>query len=64
MKLQFHWQRGEAPNPGALPGEPAAPGKAGNAPGDDRSGTWVRVAEWWAGPGWGSQFLPRVGTEV
>lgn len=25
---------------------------------------WVRVMQPWAGPGWGFQFLPRVGTEV
>ncbi len=64
VKLQFHWQRGEAPNAGGLAGDAALPGKGGNAPGDDRSGTWVRAAEWLAGPGWGSQFLPRVGVEA
>ncbi|MBT0964264.1 type VI secretion system Vgr family protein, partial [Denitromonas iodatirespirans] len=26
--------------------------------------TWVRVAEWLAGPNWGSHFLPRIGTDV
>jgi type VI secretion system secreted protein VgrG len=36
----------------------------GNAPGNDVSGTWVRVAEALAGPNWGSQFTPRIGTEV
>ena len=25
---------------------------------------WARVVQPWAGPGWGAQFLPRVGTEV
>ncbi|MEX1364055.1 MAG: type VI secretion system tip protein TssI/VgrG, partial [Nannocystaceae bacterium] len=25
---------------------------------------WVRVAQSWAGPGWGSVVIPRVGTEV
>jgi type VI secretion system secreted protein VgrG len=25
---------------------------------------WLRVIQPWAGPGWGWQFLPRVGTEV
>ena len=25
---------------------------------------WLRVAQMWAGPGWGSVFLPRVGMEV
>nr|WP_229224541.1 DUF2345 domain-containing protein [Duganella violaceicalia] len=36
----------------------------GNAPGDESSSTWVRVAEALAGPNWGSQFTPRIGTEV
>mgnify|MGYP003384522423 CR=1 FL=1 len=33
-------------------------------PGNEQSGTWVRVAESLAGPNWGSQFTPRIGTEV
>ncbi|WP_241134845.1 DUF2345 domain-containing protein, partial [Achromobacter xylosoxidans] len=37
---------------------------AGNAPGDDRSGTWLRVAGAQAGPNWGAHHLPRQGTEV
>ena len=36
----------------------------GNAPGDDRSGTWVRVAVPHAGPNWGAVLVPRIGTEV
>lgn len=31
---------------------------------DEKSSTWIRVAQAWAGPGFGAQFLPRVGTEV
>jgi len=31
---------------------------------DDRCGTWVRVAEALSGPNWGTQFTPRIGTEV
>ena len=31
---------------------------------DDQSSCWVRVAQSWAGAGWGSQFIPRVGMEV
>ena len=63
VRIQFPWQRGATPNPGGLRDTGPA-GAPGNAPGDDRSGCWVRVAEWLAGPNWGSQFLPRVGTEV
>jgi type VI secretion system secreted protein VgrG len=31
---------------------------------DDRSSCWIRVAQSWAGPGWGALYLPRVGQEV
>jgi type VI secretion system secreted protein VgrG len=29
-----------------------------------RSSCWIRVAQPWAGVGWGHQFIPRVGSEV
>ena len=31
---------------------------------DENSSCWVRVAQGWAGKGWGSMFLPRIGQEV
>jgi type VI secretion system secreted protein VgrG len=31
---------------------------------DDKSSCWIRVAQGWAGAGWGAFFLPRVGQEV
>jgi len=31
---------------------------------DERSSWWVRVAQTWAGAGWGSMVIPRVGMEV
>jgi type VI secretion system secreted protein VgrG len=31
---------------------------------DGNSSCWIRVAENWAGQGWGTQFHPRVGQEV
>ena len=31
---------------------------------DEKSSCWVRVAQVWAGKGWGTLFTPRVGTEV
>ena len=61
VRIQFAWQRGSAPNPGGLAHDTD---EQGNAPGNERSGTWVRVAEALAGPNWGTQFTPRVGTEV
>lgn len=63
VKIQYPWQRGTAANRGGLTDTGAADDK-GNAPGDNASGTWVRVAEWLAGPNWGSHALPRIGTEV
>src|SRR5690606_24225638 len=56
--------RGAAPNPGGLTETGSTAHPNGHAPGDDTSGTWVRVAEWMAGPNWGSHALPRVGSEV
>lgn len=65
IRIQFPWQRGEA----ALRGSPDAPSTptgapTGHAPGDARSGTWVRVLQDQAGPDWGAVFTPRPGTEV
>jgi type VI secretion system secreted protein VgrG len=31
---------------------------------DENSSCWIRVAQSWAGSGWGTQFIPRVGQEV
>ncbi|QOL49686.1 type VI secretion system Vgr family protein [Massilia litorea] len=61
VRVQFAWQRGGRPNAGGLSHDTDS---EGCAPGDDRSGTWVRVAEALAGPNWGTLFTPRVGTEV
>jgi type VI secretion system secreted protein VgrG len=33
-------------------------------PFDDTSSCWVRVAQTWAGPGWGAVVIPRIGMEV
>ncbi len=33
-------------------------------PGEEQSSCWMRVAHHWAGPGFGTFFLPRVGMEV
>lgn len=61
VRIQFAWQRGSAANPGGMAHNTD---QQGNAPGNEASGTWVRVAEALAGPNWGSQFTPRIGTEV
>lgn len=34
------------------------------SPHDQRASCWVRVAQPWAGSGWGTLFIPRVGMEV
>lgn len=31
---------------------------------DEKSSCWIRVAQGWAGKGWGAFFLPRIGQEV
>ena len=38
--------------------------QTGNAPGNEQSATWVRVALPAAGANWGAVFTPRIGTEV
>lgn len=58
IKVQFHWQRGAQ---SALRLDHPS---GSNAPGDDSSGTWVRVAQPWAGANWGAHFTPRLGQEV
>jgi type VI secretion system secreted protein VgrG len=61
VRIQFPWQRGANANPGGLAHDTDL---EGNAPGNETSGTWVRVAEALAGPNWGTMFTPRIGTEV
>lgn len=64
VKLQFPWQRGTAPLPGGLNHDARSADAQGNAPGNDQSLTWVRIALPSAGAHWGSALVPRVGTEV
>ncbi|MEN3294077.1 MAG: type secretion system secreted protein VgrG, partial [Burkholderiales bacterium] len=61
IKVQFHWQRGEASHSRAA--HPYPEGHTG-APGSDTASTWVRVATPIAGANWGSNMVPRVGQEV
>ena len=53
VRVRFPWDPGPAKN--GAPGDPFASG--GNT-------CWVRVAQSWAGRGFGGQFLPRIGNEV
>jgi type VI secretion system secreted protein VgrG len=64
VKVQFPWQRGELPLQGGLAHDNASPDTKGNAPGNDSSGTWTRLAWPSAGANWGSALVPRIGTEV
>ncbi len=63
VKVQFHFQRGQNPNPGNGPTNFGSD-EQGNAPGNESSGTWVRVAGPAAGANWGSLYTPRIGAEV
>lgn len=60
IKVQFPWQRGNSPNNGGI----AHASTQDNAPGNASAFTWVRLAEWLAGPNYGSSFTPRIGDEV
>jgi type VI secretion system secreted protein VgrG len=53
VRIQFPWQRGVAPLAGGLAHESVGDTQ-GNAPGDDKSLTWVRIALPSAGANWGS----------
>ncbi|WP_235039979.1 type VI secretion system tip protein TssI/VgrG [Vreelandella profundi] len=54
VKVQFPWDRYAEPN---------TAGASGEAAGKDAS-CWVRVAQGWAGGGYGSIAIPRIGHEV
>jgi len=64
IKVQFHWQRGDAGHSRLAHPDPAS---HSGAPADDQAGTWVRIATPLApvaGANWGSNAVPRVGQEV
>lgn len=64
VRVQFDWQRGPEPNPGGQTDAASSAHPEGHAPGNERSGTWVRVAEASAGANYGHSFTPRIGAEV
>jgi len=59
IQVQFHWQRGAQASHRL-----SHPAGDCNAPASHASGTWVRVAQDWAGQNWGGAFVPRLGQEV
>lgn len=68
VKVQFDFQRGARPNRAGLAygsalGEESA-AFAGNAPGNQDSGAWLRVLVPVAGADWGWVLPPRIGAEV
>lgn len=62
IKVQFHWQRGTQGSHRLA--HPTSAAERCNAPASEASGTWVRVAQAWAGANWGGVFIPRLGQEV
>lgn len=50
IKVRFHWDR-------------KVSGRDTNSQ-DDKASCWIRVAQMWAGNGYGTMFVPRVGMEV
>ena len=50
IMVRFHWDR-------------KVSGRSTDMP-DDKASCWVRVAQAWAGNGYGTMFIPRIGMEV
>jgi type VI secretion system secreted protein VgrG len=67
VKVQFFWDR-QAKNRGTSRiGSPVIPLQywgPGEGAANPTSSCWVRVAQSWAGRGWGGMVIPRVGQEV
>ena len=55
IQVRFHWAR---------KADGSATTAAEHSTADARATCFVRVAQAWAGHGWGFQFLPRIGMEV
>ncbi len=64
VRVQFPWQRGDQPLLGGLFAPDNDTSSVGHAPGNQSSGTWVRVAEDAVGNNFGQHFTPRIGAEV
>ena len=50
IKVRFHWDRKVDKRRTDMP--------------DDKATCWIRVAQMWAGNGYGTMFVPRIGMEV
>jgi type VI secretion system secreted protein VgrG len=59
VRVNFHWER-----LGKL--KPKDPGRSDDdeKSDNDKAPCWLRVAQLWAGSGWGTVFIPRIGQEV
>ncbi len=55
--VRFHWER-----LGRM--KPTDPGRDQEDAEHEMAPVWVRVAQLWAGSGWGTVFIPRIGHEV
>ncbi|MBX9902302.1 MAG: type VI secretion system tip protein VgrG [Burkholderiaceae bacterium] len=76
IQVQFHWQRNHGSTNGTNTGSSNSSHSRLNnayghthtgAPGNEQSGTWIRVAATFApiaGANWGSHQIPRIGQEV
>ncbi|NWC11641.1 type VI secretion system tip protein VgrG [Pseudomonas agarici] len=64
VRVQFFWQRGKHALTGGLQDTYSSGNPNAHAPGNETSGTWVRVAETMAGAHFGQNFTPRIGGEV
>jgi type VI secretion system secreted protein VgrG len=60
IKVELHWDRARACESQCR----GAGDVTGDVERDPHALLWVRVAQAWAGPGWGTMFIPRVGMEV
>ena len=61
VKVKFHWDRKVKAEKGAGSQGSTYDPKAMD---DEKSSCWIRVAQIWAGKGYGGMFVPRIGDEV
>ncbi len=63
VRVRFPWDPGPPVKPATYPISWVFPNHQ-DPWSSDQDTCWVRVSEGWAGAGYGSQFLPRIGEEV